>query len=75
MKLKWNLVSKGMRPHAQLQTKLEQKIDIVSAAEGTDERIIIRYHHYNALYEAILRQTNNRWVITSLKIIKSYGNG
>ena len=26
MTLKWNLVSKGMRPHAQLQTKLEQKI-------------------------------------------------
>jgi ribosome-associated translation inhibitor RaiA len=26
MKLKWSLVTKGMRPHAQLQTKLEQKI-------------------------------------------------
>jgi ribosome-associated translation inhibitor RaiA len=26
MKLKWNLVTKGMRPHAQLQGKLEQKI-------------------------------------------------
>jgi len=26
MTLKWNLVAKGMRPHAQLQTKLEQKI-------------------------------------------------
>jgi ribosome-associated translation inhibitor RaiA len=26
MKLKWNLVMKGMRPHAQLQSKLEQKI-------------------------------------------------
>lgn len=26
MKLKWNLVTKGMRPHAQLQNKLEQKI-------------------------------------------------
>ena len=26
MTLKWNLVTKGMRPHAQLQTKLEQKI-------------------------------------------------
>lgn len=57
------------------ETKLEQKINIVSAAVRADERIIIRYHHYNALYEAILRQTNNRWVITSLKIIKSYGNG
>jgi ribosome-associated translation inhibitor RaiA len=26
MTLKWNLVTKGMRPHGQLQTKLEQKI-------------------------------------------------
>jgi ribosome-associated translation inhibitor RaiA len=26
MTLKWNLVTKGMRPHAQLQNKLEQKI-------------------------------------------------
>jgi ribosome-associated translation inhibitor RaiA len=26
MKLKWNLVTKRMRPHAQLQEKLEQKI-------------------------------------------------
>jgi ribosome-associated translation inhibitor RaiA len=26
MTLKWSLVTKGMRPHAQLQTKLEQKI-------------------------------------------------
>jgi len=26
MKLKWNLVTKGMRPHAQLHSKLEQKI-------------------------------------------------
>jgi ribosome-associated translation inhibitor RaiA len=26
MTLKWNLVAKGMRPHAQLQTKLEQKV-------------------------------------------------
>jgi ribosome-associated translation inhibitor RaiA len=26
MTLKWNLVTKGMRPHAQLQAKLEQKI-------------------------------------------------
>jgi ribosome-associated translation inhibitor RaiA len=26
MKLNWNLVTKGMRPHAQLQNKLEQKI-------------------------------------------------
>jgi ribosomal subunit interface protein len=26
MTLKWNLVTKGMRPHAQLQTKIEQKI-------------------------------------------------
>ena len=26
MTLKWNLVTKGMRPHAQLQTKLEQKV-------------------------------------------------
>jgi ribosome-associated translation inhibitor RaiA len=26
MKLKWDLVTKGMRPHAQLQSKLEQKI-------------------------------------------------
>lgn len=26
MTLKWNLVTKGMRPHDQLQTKLEQKI-------------------------------------------------
>src|SRR5512137_334814 len=25
MTLNWNLVTKGMRPHAQLQTKLEQK--------------------------------------------------
>ena len=26
MTLKWNLVTKGMRPHAQLQSKLEQKV-------------------------------------------------
>ena len=26
MKLKWNLVTKGMRPHAQLQSKLEEKV-------------------------------------------------
>ena len=26
MTMKWNLVTKGMRPHAQLTTKLEQKI-------------------------------------------------
>ena len=26
MTLKWNLVTKGMRPRAQLQTKLKQKI-------------------------------------------------
>lgn len=26
MTLKWNLVTKGMRPHAQLQSKLKQKI-------------------------------------------------
>jgi len=26
MKLKWNLVTKGMRPHAQLQNKLEEKV-------------------------------------------------
>jgi ribosome-associated translation inhibitor RaiA len=26
MTLKWNLVTKGMRPHAQLQNKLEEKI-------------------------------------------------
>src|ERR1035437_5870790 len=26
MKLKWNLVTKGMRPHAQLHSKMEQKI-------------------------------------------------
>ncbi len=26
MRLKWNLVTKGMRPHDQLQHKLEQKI-------------------------------------------------
>jgi ribosome-associated translation inhibitor RaiA len=26
MKLKWSLVTKGLRPHAQLQSKLEQKI-------------------------------------------------
>ena len=26
MKLKWNLVTKGMRPRAQLQSKFEQKI-------------------------------------------------
>jgi ribosome-associated translation inhibitor RaiA len=26
MTLNWNLVTKGMRPHAQLQNKLEQKI-------------------------------------------------
>jgi ribosome-associated translation inhibitor RaiA len=26
MTLNWNLVTKGMRPHAQLQSKLEQKI-------------------------------------------------
>jgi ribosome-associated translation inhibitor RaiA len=26
MTLKWNLVTKGMRPHTQLQSKLEQKI-------------------------------------------------
>jgi len=26
MAMKWNLVTKGMRPHAQLQDKLEQKI-------------------------------------------------
>lgn len=26
MTLKWNLVTKGMRPHEQLQNKLEQKI-------------------------------------------------
>jgi ribosome-associated translation inhibitor RaiA len=26
MRLKWNLVTKGMRPHAQLQNKLEEKI-------------------------------------------------
>ena len=26
MTMKWNLVTKGMRPHAQLQSKLEQKI-------------------------------------------------
>ena len=26
MRLKWSLVTKGMRPHAPLQTKLEQKI-------------------------------------------------
>ncbi len=25
MKLKWSLTTKGMRPHGQLQTKLEQK--------------------------------------------------
>ena len=27
MKLKWSLVTKGMRPHAQLQNKLQQKIN------------------------------------------------
>lgn len=27
MKLKWNLVTKGMRPHGQLQNKLQQKIN------------------------------------------------
>jgi ribosome-associated translation inhibitor RaiA len=27
MKLKWNLLTKGMRPHRQLQKKLQQKID------------------------------------------------
>jgi len=26
MRLNWNVVTKGMRPHAQLQSKLEQKI-------------------------------------------------
>ena len=26
MTLEWNLVTKGMRPHAQLQSKLEQKV-------------------------------------------------
>jgi ribosome-associated translation inhibitor RaiA len=26
MILNWNLITKGMRPHAQLQTKLEQKV-------------------------------------------------
>jgi ribosome-associated translation inhibitor RaiA len=26
MTMKWNLVTKGMRPHAQLQSKLEQKV-------------------------------------------------
>ena len=26
MTLKWNLVTKGMRPHAQMQNKFEQKI-------------------------------------------------
>ncbi len=26
MRLKWNLVTKGMRPHAQLQSKLEKKV-------------------------------------------------
>lgn len=26
MTMKWNLVAKGMRPHAQIHTKLEQKI-------------------------------------------------
>ncbi|MEI8041022.1 MAG: HPF/RaiA family ribosome-associated protein [Verrucomicrobiota bacterium] len=26
MKLKWNLTTKGMRPHGQLQNKLEEKV-------------------------------------------------
>lgn len=27
MTLKWNLVTKGMRPHAQMRNKLQQKVD------------------------------------------------
>ena len=27
MKLKWNLVTKGIRPHGQLETKLQQKVN------------------------------------------------
>lgn len=57
------------------ETRLEQNIHIISAAVGKDGRIIVQYSYYGSVIEAVLRQFNDRWLITSRKILHpSYGN-
>ncbi len=57
------------------ETRLEQNIHIISAAVGKDGRIIVQYSYYGSVIEAVLRQFNDRWLITSRKILRpSYGN-
>lgn len=57
------------------ETRLEQNIHIISAAVGKDGRIIVQYSYYGSVIEAVLRRFNDRWLITSRKILQpSYGN-
>ncbi len=63
------------------ETRLEQNIQFLSAvagkegAAGKEGRVIIRYSYYGSIIEAVLRQFDNRWLVTSIKIIQpSYGS-
>ncbi|HOX57974.1 MAG TPA: HPF/RaiA family ribosome-associated protein [Candidatus Paceibacterota bacterium] len=60
MTLKWNVVAKHMRPHAQLQSKLEQKIAKLEAhlthfpADAVHLQVVLERHAKRDWFEVAL---------------------
>src|ERR1051325_5717198 len=60
MTLKWTLLSKGMRPHGQLQSKLQQKINKLEThlehfpTDAVDLRVRLQRHPKKATFIAAL---------------------
>ena len=60
MTLKWNLVTKGLRPHAQLQNKLQQKVNKLEVhlehfpADAVHLQVSLRRHPKRAWFDAAL---------------------
>jgi len=60
MTLKWNLTTKGMRPHGQLQTKLEEKVAKLEShlehfpADAVHLQVNLERHSKKPLFAAAL---------------------
>jgi hypothetical protein len=57
------------------ETMIDELIGYVSIAQGQDGRVIVTYDYVGGRNEAITRLINGKWKVTSVKMIKRYGNG
>ena len=58
-----------------LETRLDELIHYVSVVQGRDGKVIVTYDYGGGRYEAITRMINSKWKVTSVKMIRWYGNG